>query len=287
MNREDFPALYKSADEHSANSQKYFFRTLKIQLGLLVIAAVLSGVNEATKFTAYLQAFTLLASLGCSVFLYTQRFDRQWYAARAVAESIKTISWRYVVRSEPFNQDDPTVTVLFAKKLSQIVEQNQEVTRHFTSFLAAPQITQQMKTYRSQSLSNREKLYRDHRINDQLTWYENKAKENNKSYRNAFCLMILSNAIAATFAILRPEFLRSTFWPTDVFVTFAAVGLTWMQTRRYSELAASYSLAAHEINIINEQSFEISTEECFSRFVSDAENAFSREHTQWSAREDR
>jgi hypothetical protein len=143
-----------------------------------------------------------------------------------------------------------------------------------------------MKTYRLLSFAERKALYHDHRIADQLSWYEDKARKNESSARKAFCLMVLANAVAIVFAILRPEFLKATFWPTDVCVTLAATLLTWMQTKRYSELATSYALAAHEINLINEQSLHISTEETFSKFVSDAENAFSREHTQWTARKD-
>ena len=59
-----------------------------------------------------------------------------------------------------------------------------------------------------------------------------------------------------------------------------------MQAKKFSELAASYTLAAHEINIIKSLSLEEMTEEEFSIFVGDAENAFSREHTQWVARKD-
>jgi hypothetical protein len=62
--------------------------------------------------------------------------------------------------------------------------------------------------------------------------------------------------------------------------------LSWMQAKRFSELAASYALAAHEISLIKEQSLLPDTDEKFSLFVGDAENAFSREHTQWVARKD-
>ena len=51
-------------------------------------------------------------------------------------------------------------------------------------------------------------------------------------------------------------------------------------------VAASYALAAHEIGLIKEQSLLPDTPEKFSLFVGDAENAFSREHTQWVARKD-
>ena len=71
-----------------------------------------------------------------------------------------------------------------------------------------------------------------------------------------------------------------------VFVAIAASLLSWMQAKRFSELAASYALAAHEIELIRQQSLLPSTDDEFSLFVDDAENAFSREHTQWIARKD-
>ena len=59
-----------------------------------------------------------------------------------------------------------------------------------------------------------------------------------------------------------------------------------MQAKRFSELAASYALAAHEISLIADQALTPATAYDFSVFVGDAENAFSREHTQWVARKD-
>ena len=62
--------------------------------------------------------------------------------------------------------------------------------------------------------------------------------------------------------------------------------LGWIQAKRFSELSASYALAAFEISLIKLQSGSIKTDEDLSRFVGDTENAFSREHTQWVARKD-
>ncbi len=74
--------------------------------------------------------------------------------------------------------------------------------------------------------------------------------------------------------------INQSFWPTDVLVAIAASILSWMQAKRFSELASS------EISLINEQSLRSTTDNDFSIFVGDAENAFSREHTQWVARKD-
>ena len=104
--------------------------------------------------------------------------------------------------------------------------------------------------------------------------------------RNFFWALISANTIAVVCAVLRMVYVNLPFWPTDVFVAIAASVLSWMQAKRFSELAASYALAAHEIGLIREQSMLPDTDDKFSVFVGDAENAFSREHTQWVARKD-
>lgn len=143
-----------------------------------------------------------------------------------------------------------------------------------------------MERMRSESLHQRRAAYAECRIKDQLDWYAKKAAYNRKMSRRFFELLIAANATAVVCAALRITFVAPSFWPTDVFVAAAASILSWMQAKRFSELAASYALAAHEISLIREQSFIPSSDGMFSLFVGDAENAFSREHTQWVARKD-
>jgi hypothetical protein len=135
-------------------------------------------------------------------------------------------------------------------------------------------------------LEDRRATYAACRIKDQLTWYAKKAAFNRKMSNGFFWALIVTNGIAVLCAILRVTFVTVPFWPTDIFVATAASLLSWMQAKRFSELASSYALAAHEIGLIREQSLQPSTDEQLSLFVGDAENAFSREHTQWVARKD-
>jgi hypothetical protein len=143
-----------------------------------------------------------------------------------------------------------------------------------------------MEQMRSRSLEERRATYAGSRIKDQLTWYAKKAASNRSISKKIFWALIATNAVAVLCAILRLAFPDQALWPTDVFVAVAACLLSWMQARRFSELAASYALAAHEISLIKEQSLLPDSDEKFSLFVGDAENAFSREHTQWVARKD-
>lgn len=286
MQEQDFPALYRSSDDLSLASQRHFFRAMRVHLITLVVAAVLSIVSIPHWSVAALQLVALLGALGCSIYLFAMRPDRFWYAGRAVAESIKTITWRYVCRAEPFQGVDAVARSDFHQTLKQIVEQNREVCQSLTEHLDEAQITVVMEQMRARSLEERRATYADCRIKDQLTWYAKKAAFNRRMSRYFFWALITVNAIAVVCALLRMIFVAQPFWPTDVFVAMAASVLSWMQAKRFSELAASYALAAHEIGLIREQSLLPDTDEKFSHFVGDAENAFSREHTQWVARKD-
>ncbi|PLC03451.1 DUF4231 domain-containing protein [Variovorax sp. RO1] len=286
MQEQDFPALYRSADELSLASQRHFFRALKLHLILLVVAAVLSIVSIPHWSVAAFQLLALLGALSCSIYLFSRRPDRLWYAGRAVAESIKTITWRYVCRAEPFQGGDAAAKSDLRQKLKAVVEQNREVVQSLTNHLDAPQITEVMAQMRAQSLEERKAKYATSRIGNQLTWYVKKAAFNRRTSNGFFWALIVTNAVAVVCAILRIKFVEVPYWPTDVLVAAAASLLSWMQAKRFSELAASYALAAHEISLIREQSLLPSTDEEFSLFVGDAENAFSREHTQWVARKD-
>lgn len=286
MREQDFPALYRSADKLSLCSQKHFFIALLVHLVTLVIAAILSIVSIAHWSIAATQLVALLGALGCSIYLFSMRPDRYWYAARAVAESIKTITWRYVCRADPFQGDDATARNDFRQTLKQIIEQNREVCQSLTEHLDGMQFTPEMERMRSCTLDDRRAVYAKCRIKDQRSWYASKAASNRRMSRHFFWILIGLNSTAVLFAVLRIVHVDQPYWPTDVLVAMAASVLSWMQAKRFSELAASYALAAHEIGLINEQALLPNTPEKFSLFVCDAEHAFSREHTQWVARKD-
>jgi hypothetical protein len=286
MQDSDFPALYQSTNDFSLKSQSRFFRALKIHLLTLIFAALLSVTNIQHWSLGALQLISLLGALACSIFLFNIRPERAWYGGRAVAESIKTLTWRYVSRAEPFQLNDASSDKAFYEKIKAVIEQNKEVCRNLTNYLDGIQITAKMRSIRSQPLEERKKSYIEYRVNDQHQWYTKKSRFNRIKADTFFWILITINACAILCAILRLVNVDIPFWPTDVFVAMAAGVLSWMQAKKFSELAASYALASYEIGIIKEEAINSINDGDFSVFVGDAENAFSREHTQWVARKD-
>jgi hypothetical protein len=281
----EFPALHQSADSLSIKSQTRFFGALALQLSLLIGAAFISALNSTDRALAIAQLVAVLGALGSSIFLAALRPDRLWYAARAVAESAKTIAWRYAVRAEPFHGADDICRSELTNRLAKVVEQNKGVVQKLTSHLARPQITPWMDSVRAASLKERVDHYVQLRVTEQLNWYATKAEANSRSASKAFSALIILNSTGVLLAIAKVNSPADTYW-IDVALTGAACVLTWMQAKRYSDLAASYSLAATEIGLLMQQFQAVTDDVVFSARVSDSENAFSREHTQWTARRD-
>lgn len=177
MQHSDFPGLYRAADEMSGEAQKHFLGALLTNLVLLV-AAVMSVINYPHWGAAALQAALLAGALASAVYLAMQRPERLWYSARAVAESIKTLTWRYVSRAEPFHEDDDTTKKHILDKLAQVIRQNPGVSDKLISHISAHQITDRMKSLRADDFEIRRTTYVEHQINDQLKWYSSKAKSN-------------------------------------------------------------------------------------------------------------
>lgn len=255
-------------------------------MSLLVLATLISIANSPCAYVAILQAMVLLGALGCAIYLFAGRPDQRWYGGRAVAESIKTLTWRYISRAEPFDQSHVRDSHEFGLKLKAIVDQNKQVSSLLTTHLSEVQIAPTLDILRSASADSRLSFYRQHRIVEQQAWYANKASANKRMVTRYFTTLIVIISIAIFFAIAKIKYPTAPFWPTDLFVTAAAGLLSWIQAKRFQELSASYTLTAHEISLIRQSSSGPMTDSELSQFVADAENAFSREHTQWIARKD-
>lgn len=286
LSQEDFPALYRAADSYSVEQQKVFYAVLGWELLLLLIAAVISMLDLNHFSWAILQAIVLFGALACAVYLFSRKPDRHWYSARAVAESVKTVSWRYVVRAEPFDVDDAAAREHFRQTLHAIVDQNRDVAQRFNKNLEEVQLTERMRSLRDSDFDTRKRAYLEGRITEQQSWYARKNQLNDCKSKRAFVALVLVLGLAGVFAICRVRYAATAIWPTDVLVTLATTVLAWTQAKRFTELAAAYSLAAFEISNLRLQAEDVACDDQLSTFVGDAENAFSREHTQWAARKD-
>jgi hypothetical protein len=146
------------------------------------------------------------------------------------------------------------------------------------------QVTGQMRLVRSMKFEQRLELYLKDRVDEQGAWYGGKARLNRRATKKWFGLVWFIHALAILMVVLQFSDSGWSYWPVDVLVVAAGASLTWMQVKRFRDLAAAYGLTEMEIGLVRASADHVKNEPDFNRFVDDSENAFSREHTQWLAR---
>ncbi len=282
VRREDLPEIYRKAGDASARSQNLFLVWNLINIAALTLAALVSALKGWLHSGGAAAGAVLLAAGAVMTFwLRKSRYERRWYRSRAVAESVKTLSWRYMMRASPFAggslQDEAQAAALFETFVHDIADQE-----------AAPvpkthEITGKMKEVREKTPAERAEIYVRERFEPEREWYDTNSKKNSRNGDRVLLLAIATQIIACGLAVIQifhetPDFV-------GVFATASAGALAWMQAKRYEDLAQAYVTAAKELSRIGSTVIPAAISDAgLSRFVLDAENAISREHTLWLAK---
>lgn len=279
----EFPEAFVTTDRTSLEGQRRFVQSLKFQLLLLLVAG---GTSAIAWTTGQLDIGALVAgtSFLLAALLRLNSFSgsphRRWYEGRAAAESIKTLSWRFAVGGEPFPSS------LGRQAIPELTAHIDEITRDLISLErppTGPPATESMRALRAQDLETRKAAYLSDRIDDQQRWYEAKARWNRA--REGFWgrLVLAAEGLGAVGAFL----VGFGVLEIDLFGlagALAAVSAAWLETKQHHSLANAYGVAASELTSIKALGMQEMSEEEWARFVSQSEEAISREHTLWRAR---
>jgi SMODS and SLOG-associating 2TM effector domain 3/SMODS and SLOG-associating 2TM effector domain 1 len=293
---QDYPAVFLAADRASSGAQEKYLSLTRGTLILLVAGAGFAAASAVFAFDSIKPAFAVISalllagSLLLTLYLKAQKPEQLWYGGRAVAESAKSMAWRYMTQAAPYLADPSAAGVdqKFVSFLESIVKERKQLAFGFGGeFTKQPQISDRMRAVRASTLAERCQVYLTERICDQRVWYGDQAKNNRLAENRYFKVVFMSQFAALAAAIALVRWPGSTVRLTGFFASLASALIAWLQLKQHKELAQSYSVAELELGFIEEKARHVTTEKAFSDFVSDAENAISREHTLWIARRDR
>ena len=283
----DLPALYKSADAASRDAQNEYLRLFAINGLALVLGSLFATTVSSWEHSSIAGMICFLASLGLFLSGQLRESRQRWYQARALAESVKTSTWRYLMRADPYDKGTTEeADSQFRRTLSELIKDNQSLGRSIADDSCdGDQVTTSMREIQQESYAVKKDLYQANRIKEQRSWYQGKARYNARRSR-AYCLTICFAYVGLAVMMLIRIRYPDGFYPIAVLSVLTSVLIAWTQLKRFDELASAYALTAHEVGIIETRYGAVASEEDLSNFVADAENAFSREHTQWVARRD-
>ena len=287
---ECLPALYHSADKASISAQQRYICLQRWQITCLILgsvgAIIASNVGVEVVKLAYIVSAIVLAILVILTWVSrARRDDKVWFDCRAIAESTKTATWRFMMKATPF-KDDSEARKLFIDELRLIREARLFVAQDLAHNLDAnaPSISDSMDSVRQKPLNDRRYVYLGSRLRDQKIWYSNKAKFNSRMERRWFLGVLVLQILAVALAIICAAIGSLPVNIVPLVLTSAAAGIAWTRIKRYAELAQSYSLAAQELGDQETIALDITEEADFLGLVEQVEQSISREHTMWCAR---
>lgn len=284
----DLPGVFGSADAISVEGQRDYLKWTRGRLQLALAAALFGGIAAAVdrhgaveKTAAALALTAFIAALLTEVHLLRDKPEERWYTGRALAESVKTLAWRYMAGAAPFPPslgDDDARAVM----LTRIHDLTSEANLPGLTF-GQVQVTDRMREIRELDFAGRKSAYLTLRVADQETWYENKArfnKQNSGTWRTILIVFEVLGVAVSTVSLLD---IADVDAGGVVAAAVAAAG-AWLEVKQYDNLASAYSLTATELGFVRMTGENVTAEADWSRYVVSAEQAISREHTMWLAR---
>ncbi|GAB3406423.1 DUF4231 domain-containing protein [Flindersiella endophytica] len=284
----DYPGLFQSADRASIKGQTSYLRSLKARLLLGVLAAAAAAFTvrvgpAGTDIAALLTALAFVGSMVIHVAIATSRSGAAWYKGRALAESVKTLTWRYAVGGAPFPVRAVTPAAeadrLFVKRMEDLQRDLPEVSAAATT---AGAISERMRELRGAPLDDRKRVYLDDRILAQQQWYSAKARHHSTRaavYRSLSLILEVTGVIAA----LSKAIGLVSFDLAGIVAASIAGIAAWGAARQHTATTHAYAVATHELSVIFELLQYRHNERDWAAAVADAEAAISREHTTWRA----
>ena len=291
MERSNYPATYRAMSSASADNRRTHFRLLKLQIFVLVAIAIVSAINweliPALRTISIGAASFLIVLSFLQMFAQIQKYDKKWFASRAVAESVKVQTWRFMMRAQPYqDSSNPTSpTEHFVADIHQLISEQPDAKLVAGSkVIEGAEVSQFMLEQRDKPVAQRRDFYLKGRIQEQKDWYSKKATLNSESHSRWFATTFVlqgGSGVIALLVALSPGFPLN---PAGIVATVAASGISWMNARSYRELSQSYGLIAHDLAGYESVAQEADSQEKIEKLVANVESRISGEHTYWKAR---
>jgi hypothetical protein len=274
------PSVFAAAEKASGRGQTRFKRATLAALALLVVAAVFGLIEK--PWAGWVSGAAFTGSILATALTFFRDAEDDWYDGRAVAESAKTLTWKYAMGGEPFGVTEPDAEGAYNRALAAVVE---EIRRLHGSSPPPAQVSGdgELRALRREPLDTRREIYHEQRLGSQRRWYNGRAREHGSTAKTWQIVAIILQTAGLVGAMVKALDVVSV----DLLSVFAAAGtaaLAWLAAGDYVKTARAYELTTLELDQTLRIVDTINDEDAWATFVADAEQTMSREHTAWLAR---
>ena len=282
-----YPALYEAADAASLAGQQAYKWLVMADLGLLGTAGHRFRQSGCSAVGGELESGHRRRVAGDRLRRQVRQpqqrgYDALWFDGRAVAETVKSATWRYAMGARLLVGVERADAAFVA-----LLRETMQARASMPHLHHLPTESRQMPKGWTMSAPRR------WRRGGRCTWRS--GAEPGDMVRQQGRRPTPAPPAAGSGRAWRRNWPR-WWWPSPsscrpdaldvvaVFTTFAAAIAAWTQFRRHDELSKSYSLAAHELAFLRAEVEDAGNERTFRKAVDDTESAISREHTMWMAK---
>lgn len=278
----ELPGYWKEADSSSQRNQRITLWAARIRNGGLISAAAAAvwASQTSSSIPRWVAVVGFTTALIAEVLDYALNPTQKWYRGRALAESCKTLAWRFAVGGSPFpaQMTSKDAEILLTERIS---ESNSEAWSEVVVPIAGATATEQMRDLRTKKFEERKTAYLEGRIENQQTWYADKANRCKRKSRRWKVVLIFGEIVALVWSIACAA--NPGLWnATGLLTTSIGCGSAWVSLKQFENLETAYSAASHELTLIDSK-LRVADENEWAMAVDDAEEAISREHTLWLA----
>jgi hypothetical protein len=287
----DYPILFQESDSCASRTEKRHYLLVRSKIAILFCIAGVASFSWSQEpnvrtTAAVISAILLVSAVVLTAVMDTRRFDQTWFSSRAVAESVKTESWAFMMKIKPYDGiiHDSEAERLFFNRLKETLNRQKSIASELPSQdQEGSVITERMKLTRNSSLEDRRDYYVQNRIRDQKQWYSIRTKWNRTQELRWSTLAWILQGVALVAAIVLIGFREFIINPVGILTTATAGVLAWLGARDYRRLSQSYGLVYQDLGLLEGLAKEVSTEEKLEDIVLDTERTISREHSMWLA----
>ena len=280
------PGSYEKYNKISIISQQKYFFLLKSQIVLLLFIAFLSIFPPFSltfeQIKRFVELFLIILVLITMMLQYKSNYVDGWQNARYLAESSLSNAWLFIWKCEPFKGDKHTATNVFVdvlEKFEEDVPLNQ-----FISLVPnqGDEISDWMIEFRDSEIDVKKESYIKYRLDNQISWYSNKADFNQKRSALWFKVGLALMVIGAVLTLMLIYDIIPDWSFLGFFTTTAVSVFSWTQAKRNDELKITYAIASRDLSRFKAKMKNLSLNENeFIDLVSNIEKSISREHKLW------
>ena len=97
-----YPTIFEKADSKSITAQKNYINLNKGILFLLVVSTFVSSIKTENGWITIVSSILLVISLILTILIMFFQPEKTWYDGRAIAESAKSLTWKFITGTKPF-----------------------------------------------------------------------------------------------------------------------------------------------------------------------------------------